>query len=96
MDITFVKNYIRVDTDDDDEYIELLIDVARDYVKNAVGECDEENPRVKLLMINLIATLYEKRQYTINDKDEKVQYALKSMLTQLQIENLIESEENNV
>ena len=96
MDITFVKNYIRVDTDDDDEYIELLLEVARDYVKNAVGEFDEDNPRVKLLMINLIATLYEKRQYTINDKDENVQYALKSMLTQLQIENLIESEESNV
>lgn len=83
MELTFIKNYLRIDTDFDDEYIKLLIDVAREYVTDAVGECDETKARVKLVMLNLIATLYENRQFTIDKSNEKVAYAIKTMLLQL-------------
>lgn len=91
MDLTLAKNFLRVDIDDDDEYLELLIDVAREYIVAAIGKCDESKPRVKLLMLNIIASLYETRQFTVDKTNEKVQYALKTMITQLQIEAEIES-----
>lgn len=91
MDLTLAKNFLRVDIDDDDEYLELLIDVAREYIVAAIGRCDESKPRVKLLMLNIIASLYETRQFTVDKTNEKVQYALKTMITQLQIEAEIES-----
>ena len=94
MDLSYIKKYIRVDFDDDDEYIDLLHEVAKKYVVNAVGEnalnnageADEENPLVKLLELTIISNLYEKRTYTVNEKDEKLQYTLKSIIYQLQLE----------
>jgi uncharacterized phage protein (predicted DNA packaging) len=86
MDLTLVKNFLRIDIDDDDEYLMLLTEAARDYVTAAVGECNESKPRVKLLMLNIIASLYETRQFTIDKTNEKVQYALNTMITQLQLE----------
>lgn len=93
MDLTLVKNFLRIDIDDDDEYIKLLIEAAKEYIDAAIGKCDESKPRVKLLMLNIIANLYETRQYTIDKNNEKVQYALQSMLMQLQIEELIPKSE---
>lgn len=83
MELTFIKNYLRIDTDYDDEYIMLLLDVAREYVIDAVGECDETKARVKLVMLNIIATLYENRRFTIDKNNEKVAYTIKTMLQQL-------------
>ena len=85
MELTFIKNYLRIDTDYDDEYIMLLLDVAREYVIDAVGECDETKARVKLVMLNIIATLYENRKFTIEKNNEKVAYAIKNMLLQLSL-----------
>lgn len=93
MDITLVKNFLRIDIDDDDEYIKLLVEVAKEYIGAAIGKYDESKPRVKLLTLNIIADLYETRQYTIDKSNEKVQYALQSMLMQLQIERLIPASE---
>lgn len=89
MEITLVKNFLRIDIDDDDDYIQLLIGVAREYVTAAVGICDETESRVKLLMLNIIASLYESRSLTIDKNNEKVQYALQTMIMQLQIEQEI-------
>ncbi len=89
MDITLVKNFLRIDIDDDDEYIQLLIEVAKEYITAAVGQCEESKPRVKLLMLNIIASLYETRQFTIDKNNEKVQYALQTMIMQLQLESFV-------
>lgn len=89
MDKTLVKNFLRIDIDDDDEYIQLLIEVAKEYITAAVGQCEESKPRVKLLMLNIIATLYENRSFTIDKSNEKVQYALRTMIMQLQLEPVI-------
>lgn len=88
MDFIFVKNFLKAGYDDDDDYIKLLIDVAREYVINAIGKCDEENPLVKLLMLVIISTLYENREYTVDTANEKVQRTLRSMVLQLQLDEV--------
>lgn len=85
MELAFVKNYLRIDTNYDDDYITLLLDVAREYITDAVGHCDETQARVKLLMLTIIATLYENRAYTIDKNNEKVLYPLKTMVRQLEL-----------
>lgn len=40
LTLEFVKTHLRVDIDDDDAYIEFLIEVARESVIYYVGECD--------------------------------------------------------
>lgn len=88
MDITYVKDFLKVDFADDDNYIKLLCDVAEQYVINAIGKCDEENPLVKLLMLVIISTLYENREYTVDTANEKVQRTLRSMVLQLQLDEV--------
>lgn len=87
MDLTLIKNFLRIDINEDDEYLKLLIGVAREYIIAAIGKCDESSARVKLLMLNIIASLYETRQFTIDKASEKVQYSLKTMIMQLQMES---------
>ncbi|WP_252242890.1 head-tail connector protein [Clostridium sp. ZS2] len=86
MDLQQVKQFLRIDFDDDDSYIILLIDVAKEYIIGAVGKYDETSARYKLLLLNIVSTLYENREYTIDKTNEKVTYTLKSIILQLQLE----------
>ena len=85
MTLAEMKSYLKVDFDDDDTFITLLMDVAREYIIDAIGECNEEIARVKLLMRVIVAELYEKRSMTfdINSTNEKVQYVIRSIINQL-------------
>ncbi len=85
MTLAEMKSYLKVDFNDDDNFITLLMDVAREYIVDAIGECDETIARVKLLMRVIVAELYEKRSMTfdMNSTNEKVQYVIRSIINQL-------------
>lgn len=85
MTLAEMKSYLKVDFNDDDNFITLLMDVAREYIVDAVGECNEEIARVKLFMRVIVAELYEKRSMTfdMNSTNEKVQYVIRSIINQL-------------
>ena len=80
-----MKSYLKVDYNDDDNDITLMMDVAREYIVDAIGECNEEIARVKLFMRVIVAELYEKRSMTfdMNSTNEKVQYVIRSIINQL-------------
>lgn len=92
MELNFIKKYIKVDFDDDDECILLLYDVAKEYIVGAIGQnalnkdgkIDEEKPSIKLLILTIVSTLYEKRVFTVDKGDEKLQYTLKSIMRQIE------------
>ncbi|MGL5087442.1 MAG: head-tail connector protein [Clostridium sp.] len=54
-----VKKYIRVDFNDDDDYINLLIEVAKEYVSGGFAPYSETNASHKLLALKAIKTLYD-------------------------------------
>lgn len=85
MTLDEMKSYLKVDYNDDDNDITLMMDVAREYIVDAIGECNEEIARVKLLMRVIVAELYEKRSMTfdMNSTNEKVQYVIRSIINQL-------------
>ena len=85
LELEFVKTYLRVDGDDDDEYISLLIEAAREFVVSYVGMCDESRAKVRVLMLGIIATLFEKRAFTI-EKEDNLQYTYSTIIMQLQME----------
>ena len=85
MTLAEMKSYLKVDFDDDDNFITLLMDVAREYIIDAIGECDETIARVQLLMRVIVGELYEKRVLTfdIDNTNQKVQYVIRSIINQL-------------
>lgn len=85
MTLAEMKAYLKVDFDDDNDFITLLMDVAREYIIDAIGKCDETVARVKLLMRIIVGELYEKRSMTfdIDNTNQKVQYTIRSIINQL-------------
>lgn len=85
MTLAEMKSYLKVDFNDDDNEITLMMNVAREYIIDAIGECDETIARVQLLMRVIVGELYEKRSMTfdMNSTNEKVQYVIRSIINQL-------------
>lgn len=86
MTLEEVKNFLKVDFDDDNNLIALEMEAAEEYIVDAVGEYKETSARMKLLLLNIVSTLYENRLYTVSQANRKVQYALSGMVLQLQLE----------
>jgi len=88
MDIATIKEYLKIDFDDDDRILELLLGSARRYVLDAVGyQPDETDERVKLLLLVLVSDWYEHREYidsTSQKVSQKVRYTVRSIILQLQ------------
>ena len=71
MDIDAVKEYLRIDDDADDMTIELMMNAAKEYIKDAVGKCDEKNPKTQMLFMLIIQDLYENRVLTVKEADKQ-------------------------
>lgn len=85
MDLTQIKQFLKIDYDDDDEYITLLIRVAEEYIADAVDNPNKESARYELLLKFIVSTLYENRIYTVDQANEKVSYTIRSMTLQMQL-----------
>lgn len=93
-----VKEYARIDIDDDDQLIKTFIIGAEQYLKNATGkdypEIDEEGNKAnyeleKIYLKLLIAYWYEQRSPVIAKANkfevgEEFGYMTKSLMLQLQ------------
>lgn len=93
MPLEEVKNYLRVDIDDDDLLIENCLTAATAYLKNATGweyhETDEEGNKIdceleKIFILQLVADMYEKRQAAVA---KNVGFTYQSTILQLQLKH---------
>ena len=70
IDITILKNYLRIDGDDDDGLLEHILNASIDYCVNYTGRTIEELEQfndIPLAVLCLCADLYENRDY-VTDK----------------------------
>lgn len=83
-----VKQYDRIDFNDDDGMIEnTLIPSAQAYVTSATGITDyETDPRVRLLICVLVKDWYDNRYYTCDKNSQSAQYTIRSIVYQLSLE----------
>lgn len=76
-----VKEYLKIDYDDEDNLLLELISTAENYLYNATGtHFDSSNRLAKLYCRVLVNEWYKDRGLTGNSK---VRYTLQSILTQL-------------
>ncbi len=93
MHVNTVKRFLKVDFDDDDDYIELCIQAAKEYVKNTVGKpalnaqgnVKENDALVNLLVLTLCTEFYDRRSFTVDKANEKVRYTIRSITRQLEL-----------
>lgn len=87
-----VKQYARIDIDDDDQLLETLIIAAEEYLRNATGkeypETDSDGNRInyaleKIYLQLLIAYWYEKRT-PAGGVGENFSFMTTSLMLQLQ------------
>lgn len=81
-----VKQYLKVDYDDDDTTLNLLIASAKKYVTSATGYTDVTEPRIQLLIMVLVKDWYDNGSYTTDRVSQSASYTIKSILRQLRLE----------
>jgi uncharacterized phage protein (predicted DNA packaging) len=79
------KSWLKIDYDDEDIDIQLLIDSAEAYLKNATDKTfDSTNPLAKLYCRVLITDWYENKGLMSDSKvSTKVRFTLQSIMMQL-------------
>ena len=89
MDLEFCKQWLKIDDDADDNVVQLVYDAAQEYVRAAVGDdVNTDSPRCRIVILNIMATLYESREFTPEKVSEKTQYTINSLLRQLWVEQI--------
>lgn len=77
-----VKKYLRIDGDEDDGILSLLISGAEEYLQDAgVPETAKESARYNLAVMLYVAMYYENRDP--GEPVEKFNFALESLILQL-------------
>lgn len=81
-----VKNYIRVDFDDDDILIASLMDTADALLKGSIGtNYNNEDERAKMLSLLIISDLYDNRG--VNEKvSGNIRKIIEDMSLQMKLE----------
>lgn len=79
-----VKKYLRVDTDDEDDTIQHLIEFSQEEIKNSTGY-DGENPSksYKMAQLLIIADRFETR--TSEEKEQGINTVLDKLLLKIKM-----------
>lgn len=89
-DLKVVKDYLRVDFDDDDSLISGIINASREFLRGAIGDNIEKyitsrHPKYTMLLCLVCVDLYERRSF-LTEKSLQKSPIVQSMIAQLQLE----------
>ena len=76
-----VKQYLRVDFPDDDQLIGIMMDTAKQYIRDGIGTFEETSPKHNMILLAVVAHLYENRQFQ-GQSAGKIMHIIRSMMWQ--------------
>jgi len=80
------KKHLRVDINDDDDYIQMLIGAAEQFLTDTTGKVfDSTNQLAKVACLLIIADLYDNRALTTDRVGDKTRDIVTMILTQLSL-----------
>jgi uncharacterized phage protein (predicted DNA packaging) len=83
-----LKQYLRIDWDDEDSFLSSLILIAKDYIEKGTGkQFDENNPKHKLAAFLFCSHQYENRNPIVAQNTKTLEYSLQSLLFQIRWES---------
>ena len=83
IDVPFVKEYLRQDSDEDDKLIGVILEGAKDYIVKYTGQSLEQLENSEDLVIAILvlcSEFYDNRTISVN---ERVNLRINSMLESL-------------
>lgn len=85
VDLKQVREYLKIDYNDEDNYLMELIQISEIYIDSCVGEGYKKSNKMlklaKLLQLKLINDMYENRSTTIaNDKQDRISASILDIL----------------
>jgi len=84
IEIEETKNFAKIEYEEDDNLLTVLISVAEESLKNATGiEFTSENNLAKLYCFVIVKDLYDNREMTTDKTSEKIKNTIQSILIQL-------------
>lgn len=96
MTLDDVKAYLRIDEDADDMVLEVMMQATEQYIRDAVGFYEEENPKIKMLYWLVIQDFYENRVLVVKETDkQRLSCVVSSIVMQLQTEALLKEGEGH-
>ena len=85
IDVPFVKEYLRQDSDEDDKLIGAILEGAKDYIVKYTGqslEQFEESEDLTIAVLVLCAEFYDNRTINVNDRlNLRVNNMLESLIS---------------
>ena len=84
LDISFVKNYLRVDFEEDDLFIDMLITASQGFIQTYLNQkftdFEEVPDELTIPALNLIAHWYENREITTDRGAHEILYSFSGIL----------------
>ena len=86
LNLDKVKNYLKVDFDDDDIIIETYIIATEKFLKQLceINEFEEDKHELaEIYMLAMLSELYNSRNLTVDKAEQRVRTIMQSILNQL-------------
>ncbi|MCO4849963.1 head-tail connector protein [Bacillus vallismortis] len=94
MDLETIKNYLKVEHEEDDRQLLRQIAAAKSYIVNAIGRYTEGHAQFEIVLQMLVAHWYEKRgMYESGTTGSSIPFTVEHLLTQLRYTS--EGEQDN-
>ena len=95
MGLEDIKEYLRVDGDDEDNLISMMMEAGKEYIRSAVGEYDDIDKTANILLAAVVQNMYDNRELMQSDQQVKkrIEYTFQSMILQLRLKYELKQEE---
>lgn len=95
MELEELKLYLRIDSNDEDDVLRLMMGAAENYIVNSVGVFDKEDPQAKILFAAIVQDMYDNRELMQSEQQMKkrMEWLYASSILQLRLKYEIAQED---
>lgn len=84
LTVAEIKNNLRIDYDEDDTYLEMLLGAAQLYILGSIEDLElPDTPQTNTLIFMLVSLWYENRVPATNAMQQQVPFTITAMIHQL-------------
>lgn len=95
MELEDIKNYLRIDGDEEDGLLRTMIDAGKEFIRSSVGEYDDTDSTTWVLLAAVVQNMYDNRELMQSEQQVKkrIEYTFQSMILQLRMKYGLKQEE---